>query len=421
VTGTALIVVGTLVATVCAYLFQLLGGRTLGPEAFAPLTILWTVQFVAMHVLYQPLEQYAIRQVELRRGIDWRFVAGGIAVTTVLAAVFVELTLELLFSGDRTYVWIAALMTLAYAGFALVRSQLAGAHRYEAYGLATGAEGLLRLVAAGAILGVTTSAVGLSWAMVLAPFAVLPWLGRFPRAGAREPAAGLLLPMIGASVSAQLLIGAAPIAVAFLGATPATVSIVFVTFALLRGPLWIIQGLFARVLPPLTALARDGETAQLRWWSRRITAAAAAAAAASGIAAAAVGPAVIAWLFGPDFRPPTAMTGLVGAGVVLAAGGLLSNQILIAFGRTTRMTTAWTAALAVAAIALLLPGTPDVRVSAAFLIGQIVAVSLLTHAIGQVCQAAPSTPVTVPGSGGAPPTAPVLTAAPRLDEEGSTS
>jgi hypothetical protein len=130
---------------------------------------------------------------------------------------------------------------------------------------------------------------------------------------------------------------------------------------------------------------------------------------------------VIAWLFGPEFRPPTAMTGLVGAGVVLAAGGLLSNQILIAFGRTTRMTTAWTTALAAATISLLLPGTPDLRISVAFLIGQVVAVGLLTRAIGQVCREVPNTtPLAGPSSGGEPPSAPALTAAPLLDEEGST-
>jgi O-antigen/teichoic acid export membrane protein len=382
--GAATIVIGTVVATAAAYLFQLLGGRLLGPTEFAPLTILWTVQFIVMHVLYQPLEHYMIRQVELRRGIDWRLLVGCVAGATVLAALFVQLTRDLLFAGRTAYVGIAACMTLTYAGFAIVRAQLAGTRRFHAYGLATGAEGLLRLVTAGAILAVTTSAVGLAWAMVVAPLAVLAWWSGLPRSQRREPAAGLLMPMIGASVCAQLLIGGAPVAVGFLGAAPATVSIVFVTFALLRGPLWILQGLLARVLPPLTAMVRNGDARTLRIWSRRLTGAGVAAATLAGIAGAWIGPGLVALLFGPEFRPGVGFTGLVSAGVILSAVGLLTNQLLIASGRTRHMTVAWLGGLLVAAVTLAVPGEAAVRVGLAFVAGQFVAVLLLTAAIGRL-------------------------------------
>lgn len=399
--GTALIVAGTLIATVAAYLFQVLGGRVLGPTEFAPLTILWTVQFVAMHVLYQPLEQYLIRQMELRRGIDWRFVATAVGLVTVLSAVFVVGTIDRLFAGEWAYAAIAALMTLAYAAFAVVRARLAGTRRFEAYGAASGAEGVLRLLAAILLVGVGADAVGLAWALVIAPLAVLPWSGRLPVGRGREPASPLLLPMILAGVSAQLLIGAGPVAVAFLGASSATVSIVFVTFALMRGPLWILQGLFARVLPPLTALAHAGDRARLRTWSRRITGAAGVGSVAGGVVAAVAGPAVVSWLFGPEFRPSAALAGLVAAGMLLGGAGLLSNQVLIATGRTTLMAVAWTTALGVALLVLLVPASADVRVGAAFLSGQVVAVVGLSAAIGRVvadgrATAVDQSPVAVP-------------------------
>jgi O-antigen/teichoic acid export membrane protein len=74
--STIVIVAGTVAATVAAYAFQLLGGRALGPESFAPVTILWTVQFLVMQILYQPLEHYGIRELELGRRPDPKVVAG---------------------------------------------------------------------------------------------------------------------------------------------------------------------------------------------------------------------------------------------------------------------------------------------------------------------------------------------------------
>jgi len=41
-TGTAYMIVGTLIAAIAAYLFQLVVGRSLGPTEFAPITVLWT-------------------------------------------------------------------------------------------------------------------------------------------------------------------------------------------------------------------------------------------------------------------------------------------------------------------------------------------------------------------------------------------
>ena len=49
--GTGHMIVGTLVAALAAYLFQLIVGRSLGPTVFAPITVLWTIQFLCRHAL----------------------------------------------------------------------------------------------------------------------------------------------------------------------------------------------------------------------------------------------------------------------------------------------------------------------------------------------------------------------------------
>lgn len=66
--GTGVMLAGTVVATIGAYVFQLLGGRALGPTAFAPVTVLWTVQFLVITVVMLPIEQMVIRRLDSRAG-----------------------------------------------------------------------------------------------------------------------------------------------------------------------------------------------------------------------------------------------------------------------------------------------------------------------------------------------------------------
>ena len=52
---------GGLIGAIGAYLFQVYGGRALGPEAFAPISVLWTLFFILATVLLVPVEQYVTR------------------------------------------------------------------------------------------------------------------------------------------------------------------------------------------------------------------------------------------------------------------------------------------------------------------------------------------------------------------------
>jgi hypothetical protein len=60
---------GSLVGAVGAYLFQLIGGRALGTEAFAPISVLWTVFFILATVVLVPLEQYITREASLGKRV----------------------------------------------------------------------------------------------------------------------------------------------------------------------------------------------------------------------------------------------------------------------------------------------------------------------------------------------------------------
>jgi O-antigen/teichoic acid export membrane protein len=373
--GTAWVALGSLIAAVFAYVFQIVGGRALGAEAFAPIGVLWTVQFLAMQVLYQPLEHLVNREASLGRAPALRHVwmlGGGAAV----AAVGLLLTFGDGIAG--TYVAAAAALVIAYALFGYARGRLAGEERFAAFGVLTAGEATVRLVVALALVW-AVGAAGLVVAMVAAPLLAMAWLRPTdqPRTGgviARD-----LRPLVAASAFAQGLLGLPPLVVAWLGASAATVSVVFMTFTIFRGPLWIIQGLMARALPVLVGAARDRDDVRIaRVLSRLIAGSVAVAVLAAG-AGALVAPDLFAWLLGADFRPDAGFAALVAAGVVLAAGGGFMNQVLLALGRLHAITAAWSAGFAVAVTTVaLLPATASLRVAVAFLAGEVTAIVALT-------------------------------------------
>src|SRR5680860_527642 len=67
--GTALLLAGTLVGAIAAYLFQVFGIRTLGEAAFAPIAQLWTIFFILVTVVLIPLEQYVTREASRGRKV----------------------------------------------------------------------------------------------------------------------------------------------------------------------------------------------------------------------------------------------------------------------------------------------------------------------------------------------------------------
>lgn len=391
---TAVMMAGTALAALGAYAFQLLGGRALGPAAFAPLTVLWTVQVLVLMVALVPLEQLVIRRLELTGGRSAGLRADAPALTALLAActaVVVAgawLLRDRFLAGSTTYVLLAGLLVLGYAVFAVGRGYLAGRHRYRAYGLATAAEALLRLVLTAVALLSAPDGLLLAGAMVAAPFAVL--LARpfrrtpSPRVTppSEEAAGGIgefLGPLMVANALSQAVLSAAPLAVAALGATPGVISVVFLTFALFRGPLWVVQSVVARVLPPFTALAARGELPALRRWAARLAVGGAAVAGLAWAAGLWLGPAVVGLLFGAEFTPPGPLAALVAGGMTLAAVVLCSTQILVALGQTARVVLGWSVALVVTVAATLLtPAAPAIQVGVGFMAGELTAVVAVT-------------------------------------------
>jgi O-antigen/teichoic acid export membrane protein len=376
--GTLYVVAGTLTAAIGAYLFQMVGGRSLGVEAFDPVTALLTVHLLVFSVLLLPVEQFEIRRLTLGRSGGGPAVIAVVASATLGATVFIFFTRGHFFAGEAGYAAIGAAGVATNALLAVARGRLAGARRFRAYGLVSGIVALARVALAVMFLAVVHSGLSVGWALAVAPLLTLAWrpFRVTPGPAPREEESGgrFLVGFVVASAASQVLLIAAPIGVRLLDDTPGLMSVVFVTFQLFRVPVVITQNLLARVLPPFTRLAAEGRRAELRAWTLRFAVAAAVAAPVAAVGGAVVGPFAVRVLFGAGFEPGAVTSAYAAAGVVVATASLLAGQVLVAEGATARLAIAWFAGFAVAILALLPAiGTADVRVARAFVVGEVAA------------------------------------------------
>lgn len=383
--GTGFMVTGGLLGAVGAYLFQLYGGRVLGPEAFAPVSVLWTAFFILATVLLVPVEQYVTREVASgRRAIPSDLLPAAVmaGAGSLIGGVFVALTLDDLFDGDPQYIAHIVLLMVSYSLLFVAKGVLAGSRKFKLVGWVLIIETAIRLFAGIVALQLVASGASLGWAMVIGGFAVLGmrWW-RYDTGSQIEPsstARSFLFGYSGGTASSQLLLGGAPIAAAALGASPALISIVFVTFTLFRAPLTLIFALQGRILPYLVGLARDKDVVRLGRIAGQVVLYGVVLALLGGLVGWLVGADVVALLYGEEFLPDRQMAMFAAAGVMAAAAAQIASQILVAEGRTRSLAIAWLGGLVVALIALfLLTGEPDTRVSSAFVIGEFIALGLM--------------------------------------------
>jgi O-antigen/teichoic acid export membrane protein len=406
--GTTSVLVGSALSGAGAYVFQVIGTRALGDEAYAPISVLWTIQYLSLTVALVSVEAYLTRTITvhpddpqtLRRAVArlslW---IGGVAALVGAGAwVWQE---PLFHSAGSDLPLVAVAVVLGYGSLVLIRGQLAGAGRFGSYGFVTGFESLVRVLVAlpvGLMLATTRS---LAWTLPLGTFAVLLWWllsARRRRASAdrwsdpQTRTAGVplghstgryLLATTTANAASQSLLAAGPLVLVPLGAGPAEISVFFITITAARVPLvFAFGGVLSRVLPSLTRSAQAGEGRRLRRLAVIICASALMIASVGAAAGAWIGPQVVALFFGAPFTPPGWFVALTVAGVTLATAALGLNQILIAMGAELRLVVPWLTGLSAGAVGVLLTqGSPTFRVAAAFVLGEVVALAGLLAAL----------------------------------------
>lgn len=423
--GTTPVLAGSALSGLGAYLFQVLGTRALGEEAYAPIGVLWTIQYLALSIALFPSEAYVTREATIHgvagegsSAAAWRagrHLAPWLgALCLLLLGVTLAFRTPLYGSGDLLLPVVGAVTVACYAVFVVVRGAFAGTVRFGEYGAATGGESILRLLLAAPVLLAVprtgTLALTLPAGVVLTTAYFLrrarrqppPHLPVVPAAETDDEAARAATPSgedapalptlegapagtgrylaatLTATACSQTLLAAGPLAVIPLGAGAALISVVFVTTTAARAPLvFAFGGILSRVLPPLTRVARAGDVPRLSRVATRTVLAAVLLALLGAAAGWLLGPPLIALFFGDAFAPSPLFAALTGAGVILCTAALGLNQLLIAMESERLLVLPWLTALAVGVTLVVSTGgfDPSLRVGLATVAGEATALA----------------------------------------------
>lgn len=399
---TAAVLWGAAGAGVCAYAFQVVGARMLGDEAYAPIGILWTIQYLIFAIFLSGVEAYVTRDVlaspsgTMSGPASRRLALTVLGLAIVLGAAALAWREALFMSRSVQFPAVVASMLVVYALFVYARGSLAGIGKFGSYGAMTFAEAGTKLVGASIVALAMPTTKALAWMLPAGPVGALTvwvWLRR--RSRVDRPAAsnavstssvqgsslfGYMRSTVVANVAAQVLLAGAPLMLIPLGASSSEISLVFIVLTASRVPIvFAFGGLLTRALPHIAMLTDARQGRQLATLTQRIGFVACGGALVVGPLAGVFGPALFAGLFGADFRPSRVLAGGTAAAIALATGALGLNQVLIGMKGERRMVWPWVVALCLGVATVLVWGGNSItRVVRGLMIGEFCAVSLLS-------------------------------------------
>jgi O-antigen/teichoic acid export membrane protein len=376
------LIIGTVVNGLSVYGVAAVGTRTYGPEAFAPISVLWTFWAVAAAVLTFPLQHWVIHRIEVdghEGGVRASYPAIG-ATVVLLAAVLgacAWLGRTQLFGDDRT-LWpvLVALLTLVAAVTGTVRGVLAARRRFVATAVCIGGENLIRLVVGLVVVSLGGSVASYGVALLSGGLVVTFWPSAFKLRGPRirVPLIGYLGGLAGGTVLAQVALTSGPAVLSAIGGGAVAVTGIFVTMALFRAPYLMSLGLANMVTGPLTALVVGGNRKKLRDLLIGTWVVTVVVSALGGGVAYAIGPELVELIFGQQTSPSRLVVAVIAAGSFMAVGTLGLTLMAAARTKTGLVAISWVVGLAVAAIVVIyLSSDPVAAVSAGFLAAQAAA------------------------------------------------
>lgn len=388
-TGTLAVGGGLLVLGASAYGFLAVSARTLGPERFAPLSVLWVIVYTAGPGLFLPLEQETGRALSARRvqrlggrPVLLRTAAIGLVVVAVVSAATLAAAPAIvrpLFDGNSAMVAGLLLSLVGLWAAHVSRGALAGTGRFGRYGAQLALEGGLRLVGSVlfAVLAVRSSA---PFALLVgaAPGLAVLLVVRSPR-GLAEPGpparwseiSGALGLLLTGSLLAQGLVNAGPVLVKLLAtdAERAAAGQFLAGLIVARVPLFLFTAVQAALLPRLAALATAGRRAEFLAGVARMCGLVAALGVLSCAGALLVGPEVVRAFFGAGFAlGRTDLLCLTLASTAYMAAVVL-GQALIALQRPGAVAVGWGVGVGALGVVTALVGGLFPRVELGFLAG----------------------------------------------------
>lgn len=379
-----------LVSGFLIYVFFVLAARTLGPEAYGQIAVLWAAMFITVIFLFRPLEQTTARAIADRRarGDEVRSVIRSVLALSAalllllgLAAVLAWGSLrDRLFLGDATMTAMLLVGIAAYAVAYVSRGVVTGARWFGGYGIGLLADSVARLLIAAPLVVVAsqdTAAAAVAFTGLVGALVPL-WIGRRRleplRAAGSGPkfhlgsALSFAAPASVIAAADQLLVNGSPLLVMVESGPDASkvAGVVFAATMLVRVPVYIFQGVAASILPNLTRLnVFDGGRFRLTV-VHTAGVLLGAGALIVGFAALA-GPETMRLVYGEDFAVGRAELVLLGAGVACYLAATTFSQALLALDRGVGAAAAWAlSALLFVSAYVVLPGGELMRIGIAF-------------------------------------------------------
>lgn len=395
--GTASVAAGLMVNGIGLYVFIALAGRELGPTAMAPLSVMWAVTFFAAPGLFLPLEQEVSRAVASRRARQVGAApvirnaaligTGLLLVALVLAFATLPVTFESIWGG-QTLLFVGFVLTMVGSAVAHpIRGVLAGSGRFDAYAVYFGAEGVLRVVFAGALILAGTSTAGpFGLSVGLVPFVAVAIALIRPR-GLVQPGppsrAGEVTASLGALLAASLLTAAmmngGVVAIELLAteAQEDAASHFLAGLILARVPLFLFQAVQASLLPRLAHLAGGRKWVEFRLALVRLVAAVVALGAIATLTAWSIGPWALTTFFGPEYELGHRDLALLALSSSIFMVAVALGQSLIALSSQAHLALAWAVGVATFAAVTALGDDLFLRVEIGLVAGTATVVGLL--------------------------------------------
>jgi O-antigen/teichoic acid export membrane protein len=415
-TGAKILSVGIASTGVVTFAYFSVASYALNDVDYKRISLLWSILFVIVSVIYRPIEQLLSRTIAGRRARGLHtghpirtplMIQAGFATAFLIVALALHDTLiNGLFDGYSSLYWVLIVGGIAYAASYFARGWLAGHQWFALYGGLVFMESFSRLLFAVAVaIGIASGQTFVALGMAAAPFVslvVVPLaFSRRPKVSeAAEPDEEALdlarggrfaVAVLCIMAAEQTLLNAGVLTVNATASNDAVAGYVFNALLIARAPLQLFQAIQGSLLPHLAGLeATEGHEK----FDRAIKLTIMAIAAFAGTVALGlliVGPFAMGILF--DDSATYGRLGLaavaLGMGAHLAAGTL--NQAALARDHAAAAAAAWLVCAVAFVGWMLLPIVGDELVRAE--VGYLGAASLLCALLGVVYK-----------SGGAPPT-----------------
>jgi len=382
--GARILSIGIATTGLVTFAYFSVASYVLDDVAYKEISLLWSLLFVIVSVIYRPIEQLLSRTIADRRarGLEHdhplrtpMLIQAGFALAFLIVALALRGPIQDdLFDGSATLYWILVVAVLAYAASYFARGWLAGHQWFGLYGGLVFLEACSRLAFAVAVaVGIAEGQSAVALGMAAAPFVslvVVPWAfsrrppsGEGKRGEADELGLGrggrFALAVLAVMLAEQTLLNAAVLLVDVTSEDAAVAGFVFNVLLIARAPLQLFQAIQGSLLPHLAGLeAREGQAEFAR--AIRITILAIAGfAGAVALGLVLVGPFAMDLLFDDAFtygRWGLALVAL-GMGAHLCAGTF--NQAALARDRAGTAAACWLLTAAVFVIFMVSPLVDD--------------------------------------------------------------